>query len=190
MLTEQEHIYWQEKLLTSYLALSDSPSIAQPVDDTPLVTVYGSRCLLRQWQLDAARMLRHIPRLPLQNASWLRFAYSPTPSPADRAAVADWLLAKHPRAHNRDQLQQMILLALIHHRLDIQPGGDPRQIHWHLLARVSGHPNMTLADWHHCRAYERWRKLLGQLNQLDRESVSLLLQIRRAIRDKEQPCLH
>lgn len=193
MLSEHEHAYWQEALISSYQEIAASPSIATPCSDKPTGTVYGSRILITQRVLESSRMLRVIPRLPLQNAMWLQFAYSPS-MPRDLYDE----LANHFHISHRTQKKSahaahkaLVLAALLHERLFLQPNGLIDAIPWQVLKTITNTNANTATEWRKSRWYNEWLKLRRCINKLDAESIDMLLQLRRSIRDaQEGPCQH
>lgn len=193
MLSDHEHAYWQEALISSYQEISASPSIATPCSDKPESTVYGSRILITQRVLDASRMLRVIPRLPSQNAMWLQFAYSPI-----MARDLYDQLATHLHINRRTQKKSthaahkaLVLAALLHERLFLQPTGLLDAIPWQVLRSITDSNANTVTEWRKSRWYSEWLKLRREINNLDRDSIDMLVQLRRSIRDaQEGPCQH
>lgn len=193
MLSEHEHAYWQEALISSYQEISASPSIATPCSDKPSGTVYGSRILITQRVLESSRMLRAIPRLPSQNAMWLQFAYSP-----DMHRDLYDQLANHFHVCHRSQKKgthsahkALVLAALLHERMFLQPAGQPDAIPWQVLKTITNANANTATEWRKSRWYSEWLKLRRCINNLDRDSIDMLKQLRRSIRDaQEAQCQH
>lgn len=193
MLSAQEYAYWQEQLISSYQGLAATPSIATSCSDKPHSTVYGSRCLIVQSQLDAARMVRHIPRLPLQNAIWLQFAYSPAMHTDlyDQLAVMLHLKYRRQKTSVHAAHKGFVLAALLHKRLSVQPACSEMEVSWQILRNISNSNAKTIAEWRKTRSYDEWRRMFRTVEELDIESIEMLLKLRRSIRNaREGLCQH
>ncbi|MFM5576877.1 hypothetical protein ACET8O_20180 [Aeromonas veronii] len=185
---EHEIAYWQEQIatameVTALLPKSDGIELGQSVP--------GSRVLITQQLLDASRMLRYIPRLPVQNANWLHFAYGAEFDQLAHQSLTTYLFeleSSDLQLHDRSRaiLYQLAGTALLHERLARQPGPSTIAITPGSLALMCGSLNPTPESWRKSRWAPRWRSLLERANVLDRHSIEELVQLRALIRQYQE----
>lgn len=181
---EHEIAFWQEQIaaameVTALLPKSDGVELGQSVP--------GSRVLITQQLLDASRMLRYIPRLPVQNANWLQFAYGLEFDQFAHQSLTTYLFELESsdlqlHENSRAILYQLAATALLHERQARQPGPSTVEITPGYLSALCGSSKPTADSWRKSRWAPRWRSLLERANVLDRHSIEELVQLRALIR--------
>lgn len=185
-MSEHEIAYWRAALQTAF-QVAFGP--AERTGDTVGVSIPGSRILITQAQLEASRMLRYLPRLPVQNAHWLQFAYQLDYQPETHRNLGQALydqLAADQQLHTttRQTFYQLCLAALTQARLTRQAVDvdGPPQLNSTALATLVGLANPSPTSWSRSRWAPRWRLLLAHIEQLDRCAIVELVELRRLIR--------
>lgn len=181
---EHEIAHWRAALQTAFQVVSGPASR----DGSEVgVTVPGPRILINQAQLEAGRMLRYIPRLPVQNANWLHFAYEVGYHPSTHRNLAQELfeqLAGRQQLHSttRSTFYQLCLAALMQARLSRQAVACSTTFSTTELATLVGLANPSPTSWSRSRWAPRWRDLLAHIDGLDRASIIELVELRQLIR--------
>lgn len=181
---EHEIAHWRAALQTAF-QVSHGPAVREGNDVG--TTVPGSRVLINQAQLEAGRMLRHIPRLPVQNANWLHFAYQVDYQCHTHRNLAQELyeqLSGRQQLHSttRKTFYQLCLAALMQARLSRQAVPGTPSFSTTDLAGLVGLANPSPTSWSRSRWAPRWRDLLAHIDDLDRSSIIELVELRKLIR--------
>lgn len=182
---DQEIAFWRLEIQRAYQT-AVAPT-TRDCNNEGGPSVPGSRVLITQAQLDASRMLRFIPRLPVQNANWLHFAYATEYQQSFHDVLAMWLFvtdSEHMQLHEstKKTLLDLCSAALTHRRNELQGIQDADQFSSAALARRVGLANPSPASWSKSRWAPRWRRLLERLDNIDRHSIEQLVELRKLIR--------
>ncbi|WP_368177990.1 bacteriophage antitermination protein Q [Aeromonas sp. R7-1] len=181
---EHEIAHWRDALQTAF-QVAHGPAVREGQEVG--ASVPGSRILINQAQLEAGRMLRHIPRLPVQNANWLHFAYQVEYQSSPHRNLAQELfeqLSSRQQLHatTRSTFYQLCLAALIQARLSRQAVSTTPPFTTTDLATLVGLANPGPTSWSRSRWAPRWRDLLAHIDSLDRASIIELVELRQLIR--------
>lgn len=135
-------------------------------------------------------MLRYIPRLPVQNANWLHFAYEVDYHNTPHRNLAQELyeqLSSRQQLHSttRKTFHQLCLAALMQGRLSRQ-AVPCTPFSTTDLAQLVGLANPSPLSWSRSRWAPRWRELLDHIDALDRASIIELVELRRLIRQCQE----
>jgi len=175
---EHELGYWQDQLMA---AMAMTSLLEQDRDAPAGQSVPGSRVLVNQELLNASRMLRHIPRLPAQNANWLHFAYGVTPDERLHQALTIHVFGLEVATSTPKQSKQAVLYG----RLIRQSSAEASLITPSYLAEQVG-TTLSPDAWRKSRWAVRWRSLMEHINALDRLSIEELTRLNKLLRQYQE----
>lgn len=185
---EHELSYWQDQLMA---AMTMTSLLEQDRDQPAGISSPGSRVLINQELLNASRMLRHIPRLPAQNANWLQFAYGVGADETLHQALTIYVFglevaAATPKPSKRPHLYNLASVAVLYGRLIRQSSADASLITPSYLAEQVGGVNISPETWRKSRWAARWRSLMEHINVLDHLSIEELTRLNKLLRQYQE----
>lgn len=184
---EHELGYWQDQLMA---AMTMTSLLEQDRESPAGQSVPGSRVLVSQELLNASRMLRHIPRLPAQNANWLHFAYGVAPDERLHQALTIHIFGLEvatstPKQSKQHQLYTLTSIAVLYGRLIRQSSAEASLITPSYLAEQVG-TTLSPDAWRKSRWAVRWRSLMEHINALDRLSIEELTRLNKLLRQYQE----